>query len=271
MNFGQEESSLMESAIRYAKDAGQLIRDLMMNTHVIERKKNRSDLVTEVDQYSEEFLRQIIHREYPEHWILSEEDNGQADSYQAFVEKGPGYGWIIDPIDGTTNFIHGIPHFAVSIGIVREWLPVVGVVYNPVTDELFYARKNAGAFQNGKKITVSDAECIEDALLATGFQALEWKPNARVLKQMDKLAGTCRSFRLLGAASLDLCWTASGQLTGFWHDGLNPWDAAAGILIVREAGGKVTNRDGEPFYLRDNTLVASNSLIHEEFLAIIKR
>ncbi|UOF89597.1 inositol monophosphatase [Fodinisporobacter ferrooxydans] len=271
MNFEKEESSLLEAAIRYAKDAGQLIRERMNGIQVIEMKKNRSDLVTEVDRYSEEFLRRIIHREYPEHWILSEEDNGQADSFQAFVEKGPGCGWIIDPIDGTTNFIHGIPHFAVSIGIVREWAPIVGVVYNPVTDELFYARKNAGAFRNGEKITVSAADCMEDALLATGFQALEWKPDTRLLKQMNALTGTCRSFRLLGAASLDLCWTASGQLTGFWHDGLHPWDAAAGIVIVREAGGKVTNRDGAPYSLRDNTLVASNSRIHEEFLAVITR
>jgi myo-inositol-1(or 4)-monophosphatase len=265
-----KEESLLESAIQYAKDAGCLIRKRIKNIGDIERKKNGSDLVTQVDKLSEEFLRTKIQQDYPKHWILSEEENGQANSYEALTQYGLGYGWIIDPIDGTINFIHGIPHFSVSIGIVREGEPILGVVYNPMTQELFYARKNYGAFKNGKKIQVSKDVLIEDALLATGFQALDWRPSVLVLQQMDKLAGTCRNLRILGSASLDLCWTATGQLTGFWHDGLHPWDVAAGVLIVREAGGQVTNRYGRPYNLKDNTLVASNGKIHNEFLSIIK-
>lgn len=260
------EDALLQSAIEYAKNAGSLIRGRVGKTGEIQEKKNRSDLVTEVDRLCETFLRNKIQKDYSGHWILSEEDNGQANSYEAFIRQGPGYGWILDPIDGTTNFIHGIPYFAVSIGIVKEWEPVIGVVYNPMTDELYFARKNCGAFHNGDPIRTGKETNIGDALLATGFQALEWKTGSKVLQHMDKLAGTCRSLRVMGAASLDLCWVASGRLTGFWHNGLNPWDTAAGVLIVREAGGEVTDSSGSFYRLHDDTLVASNGRIHSQFL-----
>jgi myo-inositol-1(or 4)-monophosphatase len=266
----QEEEQLLQSAIQYVKEAGELIRESMDSMGQIERKKNGSDLVTEVDKRSEGLLRDKIREDYPDHWILSEEDNGEANSYEVLMQNGPGYGWIIDPIDGTTNFIHGIPHFSVSIGIVHEWETIIGVVYNPVTRELFHACKNKGAFRNGIPIRVGNEEVLGDALLATGFQAAEWKQNSFVLQQMDKFAGVCRNLRMIGAASLDLCWLGMGRLTGFWHDGLHPWDSAAGILIVREAGGQVTNRMGSRYQLKDDTLVASNGKVHSEMLKIIQ-
>jgi myo-inositol-1(or 4)-monophosphatase len=264
------EENLLRSAIEYAKEAGDLIRKRIGNSGPIREKKNRSDLVTEVDQLSETFLRNKIKQEYPGHWILSEEDNGQENSYMAFRQNGPGYGWIIDPIDGTTNFIHGVPHFSVSIGIVRAWETVIGVVYNPVTDELFYARRNFGAFRNGETIRVGSEKRIGDALLATGFQAVEWKHGSTVLRQINQLAGICRNIRLFGAASLDLCWVASGRLTGFWHAGLNPWDTAAGILILLEAGGQATDWHGNPYRLDHPSLVASNGKVHTELLRAIQ-
>lgn len=260
------EQNLYESAINYARQAGILIMERMENKGEIAHKKNASDLVTEVDKLSEDLIRSQIQREFPGHWILSEEDCGQEDAFQAFKEHDRGYGWIIDPIDGTTNFIHGIPHFAVSIGIVKDGEPVIGVVLNPMTGELFTARKSQGAFRNGLPIQAAKEITLNEAVLATGFQANDWKSGSRVVKQIDQLAGKSRSVRIFGASSLDLCMVASGKLTGFWHEGLNPWDTAAGVLILTEAGGMVTDKTGKTYRLYHDSLVASNRIIHAEFL-----
>lgn len=261
---------LYDSAKAYAKEAGQLIVKHMGNLGTIEQKKNASDLVTEVDKMSEELLRSKIEQDYPDHWILSEEDTGQSNAYEQFQHHGSGYGWIIDPIDGTTNFIHGIPHFSISIGIVKEGEPIIGIVYNPVTDELYSAVKSYGAYLNGRSLRVGKEATLTEAVLATGFQAYDWKSGSRVVRQIDQLAGKSRNVRLIGAASLDLCWIALGRITGFWHEGLNPWDVAAGMLILTEAGGSVTDKDRNPYRLYHDSLVASNTLIHDEFLNAIK-
>ncbi|MGG5252656.1 inositol monophosphatase family protein [Neobacillus sp. SM06] len=264
------EQSMYDFAIKYANQAGRLIMERMENKGVIDYKKNGSDLVTEVDKLSEELIRSHIQRDYPGHWILSEEDCGQENAYQAFLKTDSGYGWIIDPIDGTTNFVHGIPHFAVSIGIVKDGEPVIGVVFNPMTAELFTARKSKGAYWNGQPIYVGKEATLAEAVLATGFQANEWHQGSRVLKQIDQLAGKSRNVRMFGASSLDLCLIASGKLTGFWHEGLNPWDTAAGVLILTEAGGIVSDKDGKPYRLFHDSLVASNRIVHDEFLTAIK-
>jgi myo-inositol-1(or 4)-monophosphatase len=264
------EQEMYDSAIKYAKQAGQLIDDRLGNKGKIEQKKNISDLVTEVDKLSEELLRGKIQEGYPDHWLISEEDCGQANSYEVFKNHKSGYVWIIDPIDGTTNFIHGIPHFSVSIGIVKDGEPVIGVVFNPITHELYTARKTLGAHLNGRPIRVGIEAKLEEAVVATGFQASDFKSGSRVLKQMDKLAGKSRNIRMFGAASLDLCLVASGKITGFWHEGLNPWDTAAGILILTEAGGQVTDKDGNPYHLFYDSLIASNTIIHDEFLKTLK-
>jgi myo-inositol-1(or 4)-monophosphatase len=273
MEIGMQQDlqkKLYDSALEYAKQAGKLVLEHMGNLGRIEQKKNAFDLVTEVDRMSEMLLRNKIQQEYPGHWILSEEDSCQTNAYEAFKRQDCGYGWIIDPIDGTTNFIHGIPHFAVSIGIVKNGEPIIGVVYNPVTDELYTARKSMGAYLNGQPIWVGKELKLEEAVLATGFQANDWKSGSRLVRQIDQLAGKSRNVRIIGAASLDLCWTAAGRLTGLWHEGLNPWDVAAGILILTEAGGCVTDMDGNPYRLYHDSLVASNTLIHKEFLDTIK-
>jgi myo-inositol-1(or 4)-monophosphatase len=264
------EQSLYDSAITYAKEAGTIILNRLGNLVEIGQKKNASDLVTDVDRLSEDELKLKIQRDYPGHWILSEEDTGQANAYEAFKEKPAGYGWILDPIDGTTNFIHGIPHFSISIGVVKDGEPVVGVVYNPMTGELFTARKAFGAYRNGDPIQVGKESNLAEALLATGFQAGDWRQGSRLVGQMDKLAGKSRNVRIIGAASLDLCWIAIGRLTGFWHEGLNPWDTAAGVLILKEAGGHVTDQDGNPYCLFHDSLVATNLKIHGELLRTIK-
>ncbi|NQX70246.1 inositol monophosphatase [Paenibacillus alba] len=264
------EDAIMQDAIRYVKAAGGLIMELMKKPLQIQEKKNQADLVTKVDMHSEHFLRDQICRDYPDHWILSEEtDGGREDSHHMLLEPRQGYGWIIDPIDGTINFIHHLSHFAISIGVMKDGCPLIGIVYNPVTDELYSARKHGGAFLNDHPLHVGQEQDICEALLATGFQAKDWKPNSVVVEQIGRMTGKARSVRILGAASLDLCLVASGGLTGFWHDGLYPWDVAAGLVILQEAGGQITNAAGKPFELSDTTLVASNSVIHEALISIL--
>ncbi|QJD86413.1 inositol monophosphatase family protein [Cohnella herbarum] len=264
------ETVLMMDAARYAREAGEQIVSLMEKPLHIQEKKNASDLVTEVDLLSERIVRERIAGDYPEHWIMSEETDGVLrSSHEAFRQPQKGYGWIIDPIDGTINFIHGLPHFAISIGIVRDGIPVCGVVYNPMTRELYSAQRGYGANLNGQIIRVNPESLLENAVLATGFQADDWRPNSPAVEQIGNLTGQSRSVRILGAASLDLCLVASGKLTGFWHEGLYPWDVAAGVLMIQEAGGKVTNRQGAPFSLSDKTLIASNGAIHDALLAIL--
>ncbi|GAA3409383.1 inositol monophosphatase family protein [Paenibacillus hodogayensis] len=263
------EELLVQSAALYAREAGELVAGLMNKPYGIQQKVNRSDLVTEADVSSEKLLRGRIGRDYPDHWILSEESDGANDPFGVCEEPPAGYGWIIDPIDGTINFIHGTSHFAISIGIVKDGVPVAGVVYNPLTDEMFTARLNGGAYVNGERIQVGSEAALGDALLATGFQASEWRPGSGVVEQIGRVVGTSRSMRIMGAASLDLCMVASGKLTGFWHGGLYPWDAAAGIVILSEAGGVVTTDEGRPYRLSDTTLVASNRLIHDGLLGIV--
>jgi len=264
------EHVLYNSAIEYVLKAGQLVKTHLESKGKIEQKKNAYDLVTEVDRLSENLLRRKIREDYPDHWILSEENCGRANAYEMFKGYGSNYGWIIDPIDGTTNFIHGIPYFAVSIGVVKDGEPVIGVVFNPVTDELYAARKALGAYFNGRPIQVGKEATLSEAIIATGFQASDFRSGSHVVRQIDQLAGRSRNIRLFGAASLDLCLLASGRITGFWHNGLNPWDTAAGILILTEAGGQVTDKDGNPYQLSHDSLVASNGKIHGELIEAIK-
>lgn len=261
------EETLLQEAILYAKDAGSLIIALMNEPLQVREKINFSDLVTTVDVKSEERIRELILASHPDHWILSEETDGVAgDVRPGLAKPREGYGWIIDPIDGTINFVHRFAHFAISIGIIKDGQPIIGVVYNPVTRDLYTARAGAGAFWNGSKLAVGTERDFGEALVATGFQATAWREDSVVLRQIRSIAGKARNVRILGSASLDLCHVAAGRLTGFWHDDLYPWDVAAGIVIIREAGGEVTNGEGEPFVLGDDTLVASNGNIHETFL-----
>ncbi|MCC3372565.1 inositol monophosphatase family protein [Cohnella sp. REN36] len=272
MNLNQEESygkTLLGSAVRYAMEAGEQILSRMSAPYRVGDKVNRADLVTDVDLHSERVIRERIGRDYPDHWILSEETDGGLDAFGMMARPAPGIGWIIDPIDGTINFVHGIPHFAVSIGIVRDGSLLHGVVFNPVTRELFHATHGEGARLNGDPIRVGAEADVGRALLATGFQASDWRRDSVAAAQVSRIAGISRSVRILGAASLDLCMIACGRLNGFWHDGLYPWDVAAGLLIVREAGGTVSNGEGDPYVWSDKKLVASSPELHGELLALL--
>lgn len=263
------EQALFVSAVQYATEAGRLIAKRMRVQHQIEGKVNHADLVTEADRISEAFIRGKIAEDYPDHWILSEETDGSTDPFEWIARSPDGCGWIIDPIDGTINYIHGIAHFAVSIGVMKDGRLLHGVVYNPLTHELFHATAGGGAYLNQTRIRVRTDRSLDQALLATGFQAADWKPDSIAASQVGHTTGISRSVRILGAASLDLCLVACGQLSGFWHDGLYPWDVAAGLLIVREAGGVVTDASGKTYALSDRTLVASNPDLQGALLALL--
>ncbi len=261
---------MLASAIRYAKEAGDQILRGMSEPYRIRDKANHADLVTEVDLRSEQLLRQAIARDYPDHWILSEETDGAGDPFRFMEQPLPGCGWIVDPIDGTINFVHGIEHFAVSIGIMKDGCLLHGVVYNPSTGELYHASAGKGAYRNGQPIRVSEERSLPDATLATGFQASDWREGSRAIAQMNRIAGTARTVRIFGAASLDLCLVACGRLSGFWHDGLYPWDVAAGLIILLEAGGAATTASAGPYRLSERSLVASNPALQSGLLDALR-
>ena len=224
-------------------------------------KKSAIDLVTEVDLAIEHMFRDRIAARFPDHAVLAEELGGSMT-----VPDGPC--WIFDPIDGTTNFAHGLPIFCASLALEIHGRSEVGVVYDPTRKELFTATRGGGAFLNGRPIHVSATETLIDAMLVTGFP---YDVHAR----LDEIVGLFRSFvgraravRRLGSAALDLCYVAAGRMDGFWERDLKPWDVAAGALLVSEAGGHVSTIDGRPFSSRDRSVLAGNRLIHEAMLRV---
>jgi myo-inositol-1(or 4)-monophosphatase len=220
--------------------------------------KSAVDLVTEYDVKVELFLKEKLFVAFPEHTLVGEETNeGNMHPEKAIY---------IDPIDGTTNYVHGIPFCAISIGIWEGGKAVAGVVYNPVLDELFYAEKGRGAFCNDERLQVSEAQSLEKSLIATGFPytKMEQGEDFRwVMKSMEAMLPCTRDMRRLGSAAMDLCYVARGTFEGFYEVNLKPWDVAAGILMVEEAGGEVSRRDGRAYTFDERIVVASNGRIHD--------
>jgi myo-inositol-1(or 4)-monophosphatase len=226
-------------------------------------KKGTIDLVTEVDVAVERRFRQLIAERFPDHQILAEELGGAAS-----VPAGPC--WVFDPIDGTTNFAHGLPIFCASVALEIDGVAEVAAVYDPNRKELFTAERGGGAFLNGRPLHVSSATRLVDAMLVTGFP---YDVHARVDEIVGLFAafvGQARAVRRLGSAAIDLCYVAAGRLDGFWETDLKPWDIAGGALIVAEAGGRVTNMDGDPFTSRGGHVLATNGHLHEAMLSIIR-
>ncbi len=256
---------MIELAIRAAREAGAILQDFAARGFQIEHK-GRINLVTEADLASERHIKELIASHYPNHRILAEESGASAHAHNAVGE----YTWIIDPLDGTTNFSHGFPCYAVSIGVERKGQSVVGVIYDPSRDEMFAAERGAGATCNGQKIRVSEIEKLERALVVSGFPY-------DVRERMDEYLPAWREFlkhaqgvRRLGAAAIDMACIANGSMDGFWESGLNAWDVAAGWVIIEEAGGRVTKLDGSAFDNHSASLLCTNGLIHEEMLAVLK-
>ena len=221
-----------------------------------------ANLVTDVDKASEKMIVEYLQSKYPEFSVLSEEGaNYLGDN---------SYKWIIDPIDGTTNFVHGFPFFCVSIGLEYKGRIVLGVIYNPSSKELFSAIENRGSFLNDKIIKVSKNSSLKTALIATGFQN-NLCDESKVLDMILELSKETSSLRRTGSSALNLCYIACGRFDGYWEKGLSPWDSAAGLLILQEAGGKITNYASEDYDYYQSDILATNGLIHAEIQSIIRR
>ena len=247
--------------LRVAEQAARTAGDILLN-HLDQpldlEFKGDVDLVTKVDRLSEEAIVSIISRAYPDHRILAEEGTNQGGASN--------YRWIIDPLDGTTNYAHSFPCFAVSIGLEAAGEMAVGVVYDPVRDECFTAMEGGGAYLNGKAIHVSRVDKLNSALLATGFPYDRRQHPDDYLGLFRKFMMKAQEIRRPGSASIDLCYLASGRIDGFWECKLKPWDVAAASVIVREAGGHITDFKGNKFSILGNETLASNSRIHDEMV-----
>ncbi|MEW6326434.1 MAG: inositol monophosphatase family protein [Thermodesulfobacteriota bacterium] len=253
--------SLIETAITVAREGGQLLKEIFGQKRKV-YFKDEIDLVTDADLRAEEFIVKTIHDRYPEHTIVSEEKHPQAG-------LSP-YKWIIDPLDGTTNYAHGFPWFCVSIALAIHDEPVLGVVYHPFLDQLFRARKGAGAYLNEGPICVSATGKLGHSLLATGFPYnIHTEPEPAV-SHFKRFLTHSRGIRRAGSAALDLCYVACGCFDGFWETNLKPWDTAAGALIVREAGGLVTDFQNRPFALDMPEILASNGRLHGQMIAVLQ-
>jgi myo-inositol-1(or 4)-monophosphatase len=252
---------MLNFAIQTARDAGSILLEKFGRKLTVS-KKGDINLVTEADLAAEALIVERIKSYYPKHAILAEESG-------ITEVAGSEYKWIIDPLDGTTNYAHGYPCFAVNIALEHDGEIVVGVTYDPTRDEMFAAEKDQGATLNGRKITVSKTEDLKDALLVTGF-SYDFAQRPDFINHFKQFLLHARGVRRDGSAALDLAYTACGRFDGFWEEGLNPWDMAAGILLVKEAGGTITNYSGAPFSIYNPPMCASNSLIHQEMLAVLR-
>jgi len=254
--------SLLSVAIGAARAAGDLLLQYARTGFRIEHK-NPIDLVTDADHAAEQCVIDCIRAKYPTHQILAEERGAE-------VQPASRYHWIIDPLDGTTNFAHGFPFYAVSIGVEYYGCGLIGVVYDATRNELFTAQAGGGARLNGAPIMVSATEHLDGALLVTGFAYdIRDTPNNN-LNHFARFALKAQGLRRTGSAALDLCYVAAGRFDGFWEVKLNPWDMAAGVIVLREAGGKVTDFSGNPHSIYQPELVASNGLVHEAMLSVLR-
>ncbi|MDH3504689.1 MAG: inositol monophosphatase [Nitrospirota bacterium] len=258
-----EYESLTRTAIQAARQGGAILLDYAKKGFQIHKKDQAINLVTEADLRSEESVIQTIRHAFPEHQILSEEQ-GLQDIPTHPVK------WIVDPLDGTTNFAHGFPMYNVSIGVEYEGTCVLGVVYDPTRDELFLAQTGKGATLNGMPIHVSATPKLNEALLVTGFAYDVHTAKDNNLKEFCAFTVRTRGIRRTGTAAIDLCYIACGRFDGFWELHLNPWDTAAGKVIVEEAGGSVTDYAGKPYSIYGNTIIATNSRIHQEMVEVLK-
>ncbi|HYZ06784.1 MAG TPA: inositol monophosphatase family protein [Rubrobacter sp.] len=245
-------TSELEAALSAARSAGEVLRAGFGTEHAI-TYKGEVDLVTEIDEEAERVIREKLLGTFPTYGMLAEEGGelaGEEDTH-----------WIVDPLDGTTNYAHALPIFCVAIGLERAGEVVLGVVHDPMREEIYVAERGGGATLNGEPIKVSDTEELIQALIATGFP-YDRAEMPEALELFGRFAATTRGMRRLGSAALDLCYVASGRLDGYYERGIWPWDLAAGSLILEEAGGKLTNYRGDVLDLEGREIVASNGRLH---------
>ncbi|MCP5506171.1 MAG: inositol monophosphatase [Chlamydiales bacterium] len=257
-------SRLTVVATQTALKAGQLLRRGFGTVMAIDSKEGRHNLVTEWDKKSEALIIETIQRHFPDHSFLAEE-GGETG-------KNEGIKWVIDPLDGTVNFAHNIPLFAVSIAATFDGEPLAGAVYNPMLEELFVAEKGQGAFLNGQEIKVTETSVLDRAILGTGFPYNTHENPLNALDLFHSFAKLGLPLRRMGSAAMDLCYLAAGRFDAFWEVSLEPWDYAAGKLIVEEAGGTVSDLEGNPLTkLKEGPLLASNGHLHSQMVNKIKQ
>ena len=237
------------------KAAKGLVRDFGEVEQLQVSKKGPADFVSQADLRSEQILKRELSKARPGFGLLMEEGGGTPGTDVSNR-------WIVDPLDGTLNFLHGIPHFAISIGVERDGEPFAGVIYNPVTDELYWAEKGQGAHLNERRLRVSARRKMEEALIGTGAPFLGHGDHARFVRRAEAVIAKTAGLRRIGAAALDLAYVASGRLDGFWEEPLNPWDICAGIVLVREAGGYVTEIGGGAGMMTSGSVLAANDQLH---------
>ena len=248
-------------AVRAATAAGALQARFRGRRIRYTTKRHAIDLVTQVDRASERLIHTIIRRRFPEHGFYGEE--------RTRTHPHAAWQWCVDPLDGTTNFVHGVPVFAVSIGLVHEGRPVLGVIYDPNQRELFTAVRGHGAQLNGRRIRVSPIRRVAKSLLSTGFSVAFRRHPAPYLRWFQAFQSRCHAVRRAGSTAISLAYVAAGRQEGFYEQHLWPWDIAAGIVLVEEAGGQVSNFHGRPVEFKVGEVVASNGLLHKEMLALL--
>jgi myo-inositol-1(or 4)-monophosphatase len=256
---------MIDDIIQISKEAGELIKNAFGKSHSIEFKTNELNLVTEADKASEKLITDFIRKKYPSHGILAEEGS------EANPDKiGAEYLWVIDPLDGTTNFTHGLPIFAVSIGLQKNGETIAGVVYDVMRDVLYSAEKSCGSFENGRRITVNKNSNLGHSVLVTGFPYDIRENPDKAFERFISFLKNARGIRRLGSAAIDFCYVANGVFEGFWEVSLHPWDICAGKLIVEEAGGIVTDFDGNKIDIYSKRILVTNSVIHQKMIEVMR-
>ncbi len=256
---------MLNFAIQTARDAGRLLAERFGRSTLQVTNKSELDLVTEADLASERLIIDRIQTYYPRHAILAEESGASSPADQELRSE---WRWIIDPLDGTTNYAHGYPCFCISIGIEHKGRMEVGVIYDPMRDELFTAERGEGASLNGRRIHVSPVNGLSGALLCTGFP-YDVRERSEFARHFANFIMNAQGVRRDGAAALDLAYVACGRFDGFWEEGLKPWDVAAGSLLIQEAGGRVSKYDGAPLNIYTPPVLASNALLHEQMMRVL--
>ncbi len=258
-------SALTLLAVDAAQTAGALLRSGFGSTFNISSKAERHDLVTDYDYRSEQTIISMIKAQFPHHRFLAEESGATQDSSAESNVR-----WIIDPLDGTVNFAHAVPIFSVSIAAEVDGELFCGVIYQPMLDELFVAEKGKGAWLNGTKLHVSKTTALTDSFLVTGFPYIVAENPSNCIDHFSRFLQLGIPIRRLGSAALDLAYTAAGRFDAFWEVSLSPWDVAAGVLLVREAGGKVCDYSGRSYVVGNGSIVASNGLFEHEILEVLR-
>jgi myo-inositol-1(or 4)-monophosphatase len=249
--------AVMKAARALKRDFGE-VENLQVS------RKGPGDFVSAADRRAEQILREALQKARPGYGLVMEEEG---------IIEGPDktHRWHVDPLDGTTNFLHGLPHFCISVGLEREGTPVAGVIYDPIKDEMFIAEKGKGAFLNNRRLRVSARRDMADALVICGLPHAGRGNHAQFVREISAVMAVCGGLRRLGSAALDLAYIACGRADAYWERGLNSWDVAAGIAIVREAGGFVSDAEGAADPLVAGSIACGNELLHRELVAILRQ